>query len=635
MEIVTGSTGQVHVTPIDDAVRNGNYGYLNNKVVFTCYENLSARAITANQVRVFSGYGMNQGRLFKIDKNDYDNVTIENGSQGYKRADLIVARYTMDSQTGFEDISLEVIKGQSGSAYVDPSYTTGNINNGADFDDFPLYRVKINGLQIEAVEQMFTLVPDGGRLGVIEDKINTNMKVNLASESTGNLDNCYGVSNLNLGVSGALPVAHGGTGANSLAAAAKNIVIDNLAADTGTMAETTEFITSESGGGFTTALKKRTFANIWASIQTKIKALLGMGSTEIVSVVHGGTGKGSVTNGSVLVGNGTGAMTEKAVVTVLDGSDNSIPTAKAVGDAMGSAGYGDMMKSVYTNQNDKILESKGGIGDRGIDTSSGGVQNSSAVTTAGALYATKVALQTTFQAGVDAIYNAIRNNGVTPSSSTPSDCVTAINNIRSGGDATAAQILKNKTAYSGKTLKTGTMENRGAWTSTGNTANASSTKNVTIPAGYHNGSGYVQLNSLSSQTSANATAAQILKDKTAWVNGSKVTGTMTNRDAYTSAVSSASSSTALHIRIPQGAYITNGANGYPEVTIGLRDNPSYTTGVAQGHADTKMISLRIVSSGGGFALQQWMGSGWSYDIVGFNVGASFNVYVSYDNGLNN
>lgn len=380
MEIVTGSTGQVHVTPIDDAVRNGNYGYLNQKVVFTCYENLEARAITANQVRVFSGYGMNQGRLFKIDKNDYDNVTIENGSQGYKRADLIVARYTMDSQTGFEDISLEVIKGQSGSSYVDPSYNTGNINNGADLDDFPLYRVKINGLQIEAVEQMFTLVPDGGRLGVIENKINTNMKVNLASENAGNLDNCYGVANMNLGVTGALPVAHGGTGANSLSAAAKNIVIDNLGADTGTMAETTEFITSESGGGFTTLLKKRTFANIWASIQTKIKALLGMGSTEIVSVSHGGTGKASVTSGSVLVGNGTGAMTEKAIIGTLDGS-NDIPTAKAVSDAMSEAGYGDMMKTTYTNQSDCILVSKGGTGS--TDGTLNGVKLATSGTTKG------------------------------------------------------------------------------------------------------------------------------------------------------------------------------------------------------------------------------------------------------------
>ena len=40
-------------------------------------------------------------------------------------------------------------------------------------------------------------------------------------------------------------------------------------------------------------------------------------------------------------------------------------------------------------------------------------------------------------------------------------------------------------------------------------------RSYTIPAGYHNGSGKVTANSLSSQTSATATAANILKDKTA------------------------------------------------------------------------------------------------------------------------
>ena len=49
----------------------------------------------------------------------------------------------------------------------------------------------------------------------------------------------------------------------------------------------------------------------------------------------------------------------------------------------------------------------------------------------------------------------------------------------------------------------------------------------TIPAGYHNGSGKVTGNSLASQTSADAAAGDIASGKTAWVNGKKVTGTYT------------------------------------------------------------------------------------------------------------
>ncbi|MBS6396662.1 MAG: phage tail protein [Clostridiales bacterium] len=53
----------------------------------------------------------------------------------------------------------------------------------------------------------------------------------------------------------------------------------------------------------------------------------------------------------------------------------------------------------------------------------------------------------------------------------------------------------------------------------------------TIPKGYHNGSGKVTANSLASQTDANAAAAQILSGFTAWIKGSKVTGTMPNKGA--------------------------------------------------------------------------------------------------------
>ena len=48
----------------------------------------------------------------------------------------------------------------------------------------------------------------------------------------------------------------------------------------------------------------------------------------------------------------------------------------------------------------------------------------------------------------------------------------------------------------------------------------------TIPQGWHNGKGKVTANSLASQTSANAENGDIISGKTAWVNGSKRTGTL-------------------------------------------------------------------------------------------------------------
>ncbi|MEY8357096.1 hypothetical protein AALB39_27645 [Lachnospiraceae bacterium 54-53] len=84
-------------------------------------------------------------------------------------------------------------------------------------------------------------------------------------------------------------------------------------------------------------------------------------------------------------------------------------------------------------------------------------------------------------------------------------------------DVMAGKVIVDK---EGESL-TGTMPNRGAVNQALNAGGS-----YTIPAGYHNGAGKVTANSLASQTSATATAAQILSGQTAWVNGSKVTGSM-------------------------------------------------------------------------------------------------------------
>ena len=63
------------------------------------------------------------------------------------------------------------------------------------------------------------------------------------------------------------------------------------------------------------------------------------------------------------------------------------------------------------------------------------------------------------------------------------------------------------------------MTNNGAVSKTLNCGGS-----YTIPAGYHNGSGKVTVNSLASQTSATATAADLGSGKTAWVNGVRITG---------------------------------------------------------------------------------------------------------------
>ncbi|MBO7450387.1 MAG: hypothetical protein J6U54_08455 [Clostridiales bacterium] len=98
-------------------------------------------------------------------------------------------------------------------------------------------------------------------------------------------------------------------------------------------------------------------------------------------------------------------------------------------------------------------------------------------------------MKSTFQDGVDAVYEAVTAIGLTPAASTPEAIAEAIHSILDA-DATAGEILTGKKAYSQLQMLTGNMPNNAAWTGTG-TPSGNNQVNVPIPAGYHNGSGYV------------------------------------------------------------------------------------------------------------------------------------------------
>ena len=155
------------------------------------------------------------------------------------------------------------------------------------------------------------------------------------------------------------------------------------------------------------------------------------------------------------------------------------------------------------------------------------------------------------------------------SNSTVDEMTVVINSIKTleqataDANATAGNILVDKTAYVNGTKITGTMPNKGAITTSLNCGGS-----YTIPAGYHNGSGKVTANSLASQTGANATTGDILKNKTAWVNGSKITGAMPNLSADTPIQHESNNSTK--VIQADGAFIGNNTDGVQR--IGFRYN---------------------------------------------------------------
>lgn len=124
------------VLPVGDKFA---YEIVNNNTI-----NLSSGMVVMNGARAVTGYGKTEV------------LTIENGTSGYKRVDIIVAEYNKDNETLVESVTVKVVKGTLGSAYSDPALVAGDIRAGATKRQMALYRVKVNGLSIEAVEKMWT-----------------------------------------------------------------------------------------------------------------------------------------------------------------------------------------------------------------------------------------------------------------------------------------------------------------------------------------------------------------------------------------------------------------------------------------------------------------------------------------------
>lgn len=165
MHLVTGLAGKKHVTSADQGSFNaaifgtGNY-------VLNRGNKFAASIITNNQIRVQDGDLILQGRHARLNEKTYVDLTIENGTVGMYRNDLIVARYTKDAASGVEDINLVVIKGTAAtSSPADPEYTEADIiNDHVLIADMPLFRVPLDGLNVQELVPLYTeasLVSDG------------------------------------------------------------------------------------------------------------------------------------------------------------------------------------------------------------------------------------------------------------------------------------------------------------------------------------------------------------------------------------------------------------------------------------------------------------------------------------------
>ena len=146
-----------------------------------------AQVLTNNSIRIFDAVYCIQGRRDVIPASGYTDVTIANGTQGMNRNDIIVRRYKKNESSEIESTEYAVIKGTPNAGMaVDPEVTIGDIRSGATLHEMALYRVKLTGLNITAVEPMFNILKNMATLQKEFTELNSNSII-----KSGHNDNGY------------------------------------------------------------------------------------------------------------------------------------------------------------------------------------------------------------------------------------------------------------------------------------------------------------------------------------------------------------------------------------------------------------------------------------------------------------
>lgn len=182
MEIVTGHRGTPHITPYK--VRDFNIGIVGAEdYVINSGSELEAQLVSNNRIDIKDGSICMQGTHAVIPKNINDELTIENGMQGEKRIDLIVARYEKVADSGVESVNTVVLQGTPSKETPNvPGHVVGDIRNGDLKHEMPLYEVELDGINITEVRPVFKKLVSAAEQQKMIESLNGNIIVDMKED---------------------------------------------------------------------------------------------------------------------------------------------------------------------------------------------------------------------------------------------------------------------------------------------------------------------------------------------------------------------------------------------------------------------------------------------------------------------
>ena len=175
MEIVSGRTGKPHVTSQQfRQIIEGIIG--DDSCILPSGENLEPELVSNNSLKIRSGMMCHHGNVSSVKIGTYDEVELTNGSQGMKRIDLIVNRYTRNEEDNTEKNEWVVIMGTPAeSSPVVPEYTQGDLQKGDLVDDCPVFEVHFDGINIVEVTKKLEIAKTNKDLSNKVAELNKNI----------------------------------------------------------------------------------------------------------------------------------------------------------------------------------------------------------------------------------------------------------------------------------------------------------------------------------------------------------------------------------------------------------------------------------------------------------------------------
>jgi len=157
--IYTPSDAAPHIYAEDDAQLHR--GMIGGSGIMLADGNLACTVVNANTIRLASGLYSNQGYIIVVEGGTTADLTVESGTAGAYRRDLVVAHFTRGSGNTPDTHVFEVLRGadaSSAAGAADPNLIQDDLTTGGSQRSEALYRLFISGTEIESVERVANFI---------------------------------------------------------------------------------------------------------------------------------------------------------------------------------------------------------------------------------------------------------------------------------------------------------------------------------------------------------------------------------------------------------------------------------------------------------------------------------------------